>query len=1085
MSTKRRGPLPMQGGPPARNQYKCLIPTCNGQFRGDKLKGHYTTTVNFDLLQKSKIKTAEQSKALIAAISDENERTHTQYFFESKWFSKEDIPSYAKHKTKRCNPTMNPFEQCKAAKQMRESDGSNKAQKEADGSGKEKEDTNGKGTENEGEKETVDHAEKVTDDSSGKKTGGSDDNDTADPYGEENADAAEIPSTSQAEIDNLIITEMIDSETPPARKETTESETQHPDVVEPHDPEIDESPSLVDLTSQTKESEKFSSQPSSDGSENVTSIQPDEPKHIEVDTSEVSHTPTLTSVNIKQQVKEALLDLVDTPEIETFSEALSMNIASKVKTLVEEKEKADISTFQYWISTDKFEICEPCLRYSDHVDVPAHLKPKHKGQFGYILKNQAQKNINSSKRFHLNNELHVWCCVRKEKDEKEKVDNEIRSKKAGMMVIRNAVFCLKKGLSSQEFVELNVKDNLTEDLKEKTATKNDSRAEFFGLRTAIHDKLTSKIKNMMKNVKFITVTLDKVTIQRKSFMVIVTYFFHEGSICVLVNKLEKLTLQDYDGPGTADMLLRCLEETLGIPRHELGVKLVHATFDGVFAEKSQRVRGGGSLSLVSNLVDLLNLPPGSITGDWDPSHLMQLIFSDTMKDHPIIMKVMTILFNAMKEFNLGKASTHFEEVASELGHIVLKNKTYQTTRFVRSFVRAITAALRNLPTIHFLIAEEYEEAVKSCNNTQAAKLNIKLKELRSTENLATVIGITQILEIYTEASLACQHLLWFPTQIWEKINEAKDKIHDLSQEWKWHNGDLKIAAIGNPKTHIDSLREGIFKPFVPRFCAKNATPKERETEFGLNETDNLFDEDDRFVQDFAGEIAVEGDFDVLEEKIVHNLKGICESLAQNWQERQNETDLQKETVKTFAASFPEVTFEELKKKLDSLILSLPDHQQSMFDSVIAAVGFEAWNKFHASKDSPINITWKDWIMQLNDQEKIDYCMFIDLFQLVQVRCMSEAICETVGSVMANHIGRGRNLQPENFSQEVCLRMNLGPLHLLNNFCAEILQDRPKDYIRKLDISRRFDKLISKNSASVENFKKAQEEKAKLPFCLWE
>ena len=64
----------------------------------------------------------------------------------------------------------------------------------------------------------------------------------------------------------------------------------------------------------------------------------------------------------------------------------------------------------------------------------------------------------------------------------------------------------------------------------------------------------------------------------------------------------------------------------------------------------------------------------------------------------------------MQSMRCGKASTHFFERALELENIVLKNQAFQTTRFVRSLQRGITAALRNLPTIVSLIAEEYQEA---------------------------------------------------------------------------------------------------------------------------------------------------------------------------------------------------------------------------------------------------------------------------------------------------------------------------------------------------------------------------------------
>ena len=100
-----------------------------------------------------------------------------------------------------------------------------------------------------------------------------------------------------------------------------------------------------------------------------------------------------------------------------------------------------------------------------------------------------------------------------------------------------------------------------------------------------------------------------------------------------------------------------------------------------------------------------------------------------------ILKLTNIYFDAMGERNTGKASTHFQERADELGYIVLKNKSYQKTRFVRALLRGLTAALRNLPTIVSLLAEELKDAALRFSNTQAIAIEKTLKGLLSAENV--------------------------------------------------------------------------------------------------------------------------------------------------------------------------------------------------------------------------------------------------------------------------------------------------------------------------------------------------------------
>ena len=89
----------------------------------------------------------------------------------------------------------------------------------------------------------------------------------------------------------------------------------------------------------------------------------------------------------------------------------------------------------------------------------------------------------------------------------------------------------------------------------------------------------------------------------------------------------------------------------------------------------------------------------------------------------------------MKSMNLGKASTHFYEKARDLENIVLTNKVYQSTRFVRSLLRGLTAALRNLPTIVSIISEDYQEATVTSNNTKAKELKTTLDNLINAEIL--------------------------------------------------------------------------------------------------------------------------------------------------------------------------------------------------------------------------------------------------------------------------------------------------------------------------------------------------------------
>ena len=146
-----------------------------------------------------------------------------------------------------------------------------------------------------------------------------------------------------------------------------------------------------------------------------------------------------------------------------------------------------------------------------------------------------------------------------------------------------------------------------------------------------------------------------------------------------------------------------------------------------------------------------------------------LVWGDVLKKLPWIMKIINHYFSVMQSMHCGKSATIFKEKAEELGHKVLTNKKYQTTRFVRSLQRVITTALRNLPTIVAVIAEEYNGAASknspTFNNTRAVELKPILDSLRNAEILFFTIGMAQILEGYCAASLEAQHSTHFPIQV--------------------------------------------------------------------------------------------------------------------------------------------------------------------------------------------------------------------------------------------------------------------------------------------------------------------------------
>ena len=114
-SVGKRGPLGGINGPLVKNNFKCLVQDCASEIRGDKLKQHYNTWVDFSVLAEVEHKTFSYSQTKINSIEDEIKRSHTLHFYKSKIFSVRNIPSYKSHK--RVHPDLpDPFARFKISK---------------------------------------------------------------------------------------------------------------------------------------------------------------------------------------------------------------------------------------------------------------------------------------------------------------------------------------------------------------------------------------------------------------------------------------------------------------------------------------------------------------------------------------------------------------------------------------------------------------------------------------------------------------------------------------------------------------------------------------------------------------------------------------------------------------------------------------------------------------------------------------------------------------------------------------------------------------------------------------------------------
>ena len=69
--------------------------------------------------------------------------------------------------------------------------------------------------------------------------------------------------------------------------------------------------------------------------------------------------------------------------------------------------------------------------------------------------------------------------------------------------------------------------------------------------------------------------------------------------------------------------------------------------------------GGSCLELVAFVEAKLGLEEGSIIGTWDFAHNLQILWKTSLAKHPKVEDLISMMFNAMDNFRVGKASSIF------------------------------------------------------------------------------------------------------------------------------------------------------------------------------------------------------------------------------------------------------------------------------------------------------------------------------------------------------------------------------------------------------------------------------------------
>ena len=253
---------------------------------------------------------------------------------------------------------------------------------------------------------------------------------------------------------------------------------------------------------------------------------------------------------------------------------------------------------------------------------------------------------------------------------------------------------------------------------------------------------------------------------------------------MVLNEIYPMHSDELTGEATAELLVKCLKRTLWLSEEEIQEKLEHVVYDGVYEETENRVRGGGSLCLVSHLTDQLKLGPGVITGTWDYGHIIQLVLKDVLLDGDSSDKYQactSLMYNLMAKYKDHKAAMIFKETANELNMAILKNQKQSDTRWARSDLSSKVAFFRNAPTFFIVLGREAEEHRRNRNNTKLKQVLKIMRKLQDPSFWLYAIGYTQILDIVSVVSVVGQSSSSFPTTVYSQLLDTIQELSNLGK----------------------------------------------------------------------------------------------------------------------------------------------------------------------------------------------------------------------------------------------------------------------------------------------------------------
>ena len=616
--------------------------------------------------------------------------------------------------------------------------------------------------------------------------------------------------------------------------------------------------------------------------------------------------------------------------------------------------------------------------------------------------------------------------------------------KFGEQLIKVCIDTIQSGGGGSEFEsKLNLLSNLGYTIPEKNCTRH----EFDRLRNLIYIQMEKNLNSIFEKKLSLNggfdaaVTIDKYSTNGCSYSIIILMYFHEGNIVSRLLAIRRMSVEHYSGDGTAELLLEILCETLGKSRAEIADINFHFVVDGVYLTKRSRKEygaPGSSLSLSSRFHKLVQCS-FTPTESWDLAHHLEHKWNLTLKSFNDIQQIIAKINQLIPNNRNCKLYTTMEQIAIADNMYSLKLKKTSDTRFIANLEGSI----------HTLLVDQkcYISALKK---NQIEKSSIKnqnyIDMLQSLKFIVELLCLQEVCIELTSLSKLVQDFKKFPLTSLDNLIKSSDKLEEMcfcfdceGSERLMHlkgnihklvqnkNVVIEIPTKGNSKqktqreTNIQREKEcrenaGLImhQRLKKRFSTKLLDsyiqgPKFIVSDEDVADVENVLNRFSLFTKELASNLKLIPQEEMFKLKLGHKVFNMDDRECEN--DRESELEMVKKYFQT--------------------------DDEDAEDVLLGLIDFRIFLKKNCEHNESIENMYSEYKKNCNEFSK-KFCQY---FENVHFRTNSEALAESVGSMIHYVYQRRRNVSDETLNRELKIKFNLPPLHKLGSFVEDVCSER--------------------------------------------